>query len=684
MPKPLSFNTVRPRPSAAAQAQASAAASANFSRLLCASFAAALVASAILVLAASAPSASIASSASIIGGSGGGGGGGDAPAPAHAPPPLERAPADDAGASAPRPVLPADVARVEERYAAAADAALRVQGPAPSMGALRQKPRGGGGGGGGSGGRRAAATLPPPPPPRPQPQPQAPRAPPPPASVEGARVAMLREMTRQCGRVYFDVLPQPAVVLREVDVERECPDLQGSVMAATRERWMEEGEEEDWSFDKPAKPLNVPNCRLRWFAPHEACDLIESLGNFVMIGDSLVRALTTALFTIMSNNYRFGGTRNAAELPVVWKQCGCEDAYGGNSLCHGAPAMMAEWKGDQGIVCPRWKRRHLHFLPFWGVREYREEELEDILDSAPRSVIYDAVGLGFADELPNHELIKRTHFDVTFRHAAAHGNTRLICGTVLKGDGDRRPERWRLVQSDGNLSEHNAFVRDLCARSGHELFDGFALTHNVWSHDATHYQSKDYVQVAQILLNFLARNDSRGSPGSADGRAPVAQQPPEVLEDMRARKAARRREKREALRRARREWQVERGASADFGQFRGGHYKAVLPGFRLQTCECLADWQALQAADAGAAVCACDGVLCPARVNPPLLESGDGNWAFTPEQAHVMWCSARCAPRADGKGDGAEEDDQAQRSRVMWHSSSSWPAALIGDDSTSA
>jgi hypothetical protein len=494
------------------------------------------------------------------------------------------------------------------------------------------------------------------------------------SSVEASRVALLREMTTQCGKTYFDVLPQPAVVMRAVDEERECPDLQGSVLAATREHWDEDGV---WAFDKPAKPLNVPNCRLRWFAPHEACDLIESLGNFVMIGDSLVRALTTALFTIMTNNYKFGGTRNAAELPVVWKQCGCEDAYGGNSLCHGAPAMMAEWKGDQGIVCPRWKRRHLHFLPYWGVREYREEALEDILDSAPRNVIYDAVGIGYAEELPNHELIKRTHFDVTFRHAAAHGNTRLICGTVLKGDGDRRPERWRLVQSDGNLSEHNAFVRDLCTKSGYELFDGFALTHNVWSHDATHYQSKDYVQVAQILLNFLARNDSRGSPGSADGAQPIAPQPAEVLEGMRAQKAARRKAKLDKLGQDRRDWQVTRGAAPEFAAFRGEPFVAVLPGHRLQTCECRPDWEAVHAKDAGAVVCACDGVLCPARVTPALLESGDTNWVCTPEQAHLAWCSARCSPRADGRADGEPEGEEEQRKRVMWHSSNTWPKELV-------
>jgi len=481
-------------------------------------------------------------------------------------------------------------------------------------------------------------------------------------------------MTTQCDRTYFDVLPPPAVVLRDVDAPRECPDLQGSVLRASREHWDEDG---TWAFDKPAKPLSVPGCRLRWFAPHEACDLVESLGNLVMIGDSLVRALTTALFTIMTNNYRFGGVRNAGEQPVVWKQCGCEDAYGGNSLCHGAPAMMAEWKGDQGVICPRWKRRHLHFLPYWGELEYREEALEDVLDTAPRNVIYDAVGIGFGDSFPDHELIKRTHFDVSFRHAAAHGNTRLICGTVLKGDGYRRPERWRLVQSDGNLSEHNAFVRDLCAKSGYELFDGFALTHNVWSHDATHFQSKDYVQVAMILLNALARNDSRGSPGTADEAAPVAPHADEVLEEMRAKKAARRKAVRDRLLRARVDWQVTRGASPEFGAYLGAPYVTSLPPFRLQTCECLPDWEARQARSADAVVCACDGVLCPARVTPPLLESGDANWVCEPAAAGGAWCSARCLPRADGRADGEPEAAEAQRERTKWHSSTTWPTHLL-------
>ena len=311
------------------------------------------------------------------------------------------------------------------------------------------------------------------------------------------------------------------------------------------------------------------------------------------------------------------------------------------------------------------------------MREYREEALEDILDSAPHNVIYDAVGIGYAEELPNHELIKSTHFDVSFRHVAAHGNTRLICGTVLKGDGYRRPERWRLVQSDGNLSEHNQFVRDLCTRNGYELFDGFALTHNVWSHDATHYQSKDYVQVAMILLNFLARNDSRGSPGTADTALPVAPHPESVLEAMRAQKAARRKAKLDKLAADRREWQVTRGASSQFGSFRGAPFEAVLPGVRLQTCECLPDWEAVRAKDPNAVVCACDAVLCPARVTPTFLEGGDGNWACAPEQQHLTWCSARCHARADGKPDGAPEEEDEQKRRVLWHASNSWPKELV-------
>ena len=107
-----------------------------------------------------------------------------------------------------------------------------------------------------------------------------------------------------------------------------------------------------------------------------------------------------------------------------------------------------------------------------------------------------------------------------------------------------------------------------------------------------------------------------------------------------------------------------------------------MPPFRLSTCECLPDWEALRTANAWAVVCACDGVLCPARVTPELLESGDGNWACAPQEAHLTWCSARCSQRADGKSDGEPEDDEAQRKRVMWHSSSNWPVDLLGDDAS--
>ena len=147
-------------------------------------------------------------------------------------------------------------------------------------------------------------------------------------AVDAFARARLRASTTQCGRVYFDVIAD-AVVHRRVRPE-ECPGgLLAAVARGPKRPPLPEGLDEEPGLRYFA-PLELPGCRLRWFAPDEACELIASTGNLILVGDSTMRGIALGLHTIMTNNYRYGGIYSP--LPhqdSVWSQCECDGMWSG-------------------------------------------------------------------------------------------------------------------------------------------------------------------------------------------------------------------------------------------------------------------------------------------------------------------------------------------------------------------
>ena len=114
-------------------------------------------------------------------------------------------------------------------------------------------------------------------------------------------------------------------------------------------------------------------CGLKWFTPREACALVASAGSLLIIGDSLQRHLAQALMAVLSGNLVHGAAlahKLPGDAPHLLAQCACDRMYddhaehGGDRRCRDASAANLGSEGAPGpqtLVCPNWRRNHVHF-----------------------------------------------------------------------------------------------------------------------------------------------------------------------------------------------------------------------------------------------------------------------------------------------------------------------------------
>lgn len=329
-----------------------------------------------------------------------------------------------------------------------------------------------------------------------------------------------RLLTVSCGTTYFDHFPMPNVVKRSVS-RAECPDLQAAVQDASRASSDFRGK---FGLVVSAAPLHVRGCTLRWYTPSEACDLLQRAGKLVLLGDSLVRAVAFGLVKVLTNDYKYGG---------VWRpeggdreQCACDNLFGRDAACHFPPNVRygnndIRYTGVPQDTCPTWRKQHLYFVPSAGP-ELASARLQEVLDANPElhNVVYGSAGLNFGADFADHARVQREWFDPFLRFATASlGRARYICASIPAGDDSRKSEPWKHLQRDEFVRGHNGMVRQACGAAGVEFFDAYALTRNAWSHDGVHYQSSENVVMAQVLLNFLDRDDARALAPTAVGTA---------------------------------------------------------------------------------------------------------------------------------------------------------------------
>ena len=429
-------------------------------------------------------------------------------------------------------------------------------------------------------------------------------------AVEDFARSLLRTQTTQCNRTFFDILVDP-VIHRPVRKE-ECP---GGVLAAVSRGVAPRPTLPAKAAQSYFAPLDLPGCRLRWYTPEEACDVVSAQGNFLMIGDSLVRGITLGLLSILRNNYKFGGV--AASAPhhyTAWKACECDGTWGGSGVCHTGPPMIVPWTSrapQSSLFCPSWSGDHLHFNPAKGPHDSwyakgRKFAYEELLETSGngRVTIYVSEGVswvpgtglqGVPADAPMDELSKDAVFTAVFAPifelAARYPGLRVIVGTSLavKGDG-RFPS-----QSERAINTYNEWVRKMVREHAHlgvELFDGRRLMEGLYTRDGFHYGSHDNVGLAQVLLNVLDSPPPPAASAPPSVQYPVGEGPP---------------------------W--AHGVPRQFVNPSPPENEKLTnwlgPGTDLRGCECRMDWEAWAGRNQSA--CYCMGNWCPSWVTPPWL-----------------------------------------------------------------
>ena len=146
--------------------------------------------------------------------------------------------------------------------------------------------------------------------------------------------------------MHSDALPFSSTISKGT-----CPSLPHKAIAAGRRK-----------VNNYQGVWQVDNCELKWFLPHEACDLIGSVGKIIFRGDSLIRQLAVGFGVVLSGNYRSGGLSKGAP-PEYLEACQCERQW----QCWKHPGNHrfggGEHKSPQFDLCPRWTRDHILTSP---------------------------------------------------------------------------------------------------------------------------------------------------------------------------------------------------------------------------------------------------------------------------------------------------------------------------------
>lgn len=264
--------------------------------------------------------------------------------------------------------------------------------------------------------------------------------------------------------------------------------------------------------------LTLPrNCKLRWFNPKLACELLLSLGGVVLVGDSLARHTELALRQVASGNWSLGGYLGGAHPSDGvdrFSTCACDHGYGKFWACHTLPTSSDPTEFKK--TCSEWppdRPPPLVFLPYWGgawddsvVRGHLatlQRQNKTSPTPPPTPVLLVEIGPAWAAAfVPGNEVVKKQMQAAS--SAARDLGATLVCLLVFAPDDAKKPPHVMPMQGTVATREMNAFVSTLCKEGGGVVLDGYALTSGAFSRDGTHYEGKIMTMVAQALLNIAA------------------------------------------------------------------------------------------------------------------------------------------------------------------------------------
>ena len=283
---------------------------------------------------------------------------------------------------------------------------------------------------------------------------------------------LARYASTQCGRTYSDSLPFSSSIS-----VGSCPSLPHLSIA---------GGHRETSQNYPGV-WHVNNCEFKWFLPHEACNLVGSVGKIHFQGDSLIRQLTVGLGVVLSGNYRSGGLSRGTPSAYL-EACQCERQW----QCWKHPANHrfegGDYKSPQFDLCPNWTRDHILNSP---IEDYKT-------NCGPLVVVSNG-----------HAMHSLSNFDVPRKkmegllQQARQTNGTLIPMT-LHYPGENKPEAYRKTQGSSHIEAVNGEMLRWARENNLWPLRLFEYTTAIWSRDGVHYDDENIVFV-QLLLNSLWR-----------------------------------------------------------------------------------------------------------------------------------------------------------------------------------
>lgn len=296
--------------------------------------------------------------------------------------------------------------------------------------------------------------------------------------------ALIRKISNQCGRIYADALDFQYSI-------GKCPVLPHNALAkGSRQQFETYQARQEYSQSSPGRypPFVVKDCQFKWFLPHEACDLIASIGKIHFRGDSLLRQLMFGMGNVLTGNYRNGGL--SLNIPPVFQDaCQCEKQY----QCYKHPVNHrfehdGETASPQFGLCPGWTRPHILDTP---VEEYTSSTTPVVV-----------VGNGQLMHRVNSFGTVKGEMEMLLRHARRNNGT-YIPMTSHYPDANK-PSGYVSFQGPEPMKLFNQKVLDWAEMQGTWPLRTFEYTNGLWSRDGTHYDDENIVMV-QLLLNSLWR-----------------------------------------------------------------------------------------------------------------------------------------------------------------------------------
>ena len=313
---------------------------------------------------------------------------------------------------------------------------------------------------------------------------------------------LARAVSSQCGRIFIDAMPSNTHFYdydNNMTQNKLCPDAALSSSLALRGKAPQEQKHRKMDDGLSDGNLTLPNCAPRWYAPHEACDLLTRAGQIIIMGDSLSRHLTIALKMILSGNFALGayvGGGSVIDNVDEVNGCACDEAFGRYHKCH----AIADPKGKTArLLCPNWETHtRLTYLPWWG-DYWNDAEIKMLVNVTQKAILVDEIGPAFTDwtsESPDVALHLKRVQEVD--------SVSRICYLSTAVDDEKKPSFTNGKQNDIFARAVNEKVRKSCVQAGSRVLDGYALTKgDVWSSDGTHFQAATNVVNAMVLLNVI-------------------------------------------------------------------------------------------------------------------------------------------------------------------------------------